>query len=113
MKWLLIVVILASMTATGPAASAVQESQSMRCRGGIVSVGDTAVEVVGKCGEPAYKSQGVATRVIQPGPYNERTILSVPADIWIFNFGPNEFQYRVLLDSGSVFRIESLDDYGY
>lgn len=85
----------------------------MRCKGGLVSVGDTAVDVLAKCGEPAYKNQGVVTRVLPRTQYGERAVVSVTADQWLFNFGPNEFQYQVLLDGGRVFRIESLSNYGY
>ncbi|BDV42957.1 hypothetical protein GURASL_18800 [Geotalea uraniireducens] len=42
----------------------------------------------------------------------DRTVTEVTVDDWTFNFGPDRFQYRLLLEDGRVTRIESLD-YGY
>jgi hypothetical protein len=89
------------------------ETGSLSCRGGIVSIGDTAGEVLSKCGQPAYTTQREEKRV-EGGPKSSRdlTITTTTVDDWIFNFGPNEFQYRLLLENGRVARIESLG-YGY
>jgi len=41
-----------------------------------------------------------------------RWLLLSSIDDWLFNFGPNEFQYQLILENGRVTRIDSLD-YGY
>lgn len=89
------------------------DTGTMICRGGIVSIGDTAGELLSKCGQPAYGTQREQKRV-EGGAKNtrERFITSISIDDWIFNFGPNEFQYQVLLENGRVARIQSLG-YGY
>lgn len=89
------------------------DSGSMRCKGGIVSVDASAGEVLAKCGQPATTTQS-AKKVVEKGQYanQTRTITTVVVDNWIFNFGPDQFQYRLELQDGRVSRIESLD-YGY
>ncbi|MBU5638174.1 DUF2845 domain-containing protein [Geomonas sp. Red69] len=93
-------------------APAFADSETVRCKGGIVSVGDSAGEVLAKCGQPATTSQS-SKKVVQKeqsGP--TRSITNIIVDNWIFNFGPNEFQYQLELQDGRVSRIQSLD-YGY
>ncbi len=89
------------------------ETGSLSCGNGIVSIGDTAVEVLGKCGQPAYKTQR-EDKIVEEAKDGSRNkkIISASIDDWLFNFGPNQFQYRVLLENGRVSRIESLD-YGF
>jgi hypothetical protein len=89
------------------------QAETLICKGGIVSIGDTMGEVLNKCGEPAYKTQREKGYVSQSATgYREKTFASVAVDDWTFNFGPNEFQYRLILENGRVSRIESLN-YGY
>lgn len=104
-----IVLFLLTIQATGFAS----DTGTMRCNGGIVSIGDTAGEVISKCGQPAFATQREQKK-IEEGPKGsrERTVTVVTIDDWTFNFGPNQFQYQVLLENGRVTRIESLD-YGY
>ncbi|GFO63753.1 DUF2845 domain-containing protein [Geomonas paludis] len=93
-------------------ATAYADSDTMRCKGGIVSVGDSAGEVLAKCGQPATTTQS-SKKVLQKdqaGP--TRSITNIIVDNWIFNFGRNEFQYQLELQDGRVSRIQSLD-YGY
>ncbi|MBI1919619.1 MAG: DUF2845 domain-containing protein [Geobacter sp.] len=89
------------------------ETGTMRCNEGIVSIGDTAGEVISKCGQPAFATQREQKK-IEEGPKGtrERTVTVVTIDDWTFNFGPDQFQHQVLLENGRVTRIESLD-YGY
>ncbi len=88
------------------------ETGSLYCDGRIVSVGDTAGAVVSKCGQPAYAIQR-EERISDEDYYSgARLITTVVVDDWTFNFGPDRFQYRLILKNGAVWRIESLD-YGY
>lgn len=86
------------------------DSDTVRCKGGIVSVGDSAGEVLFKCGQPATMTQS-AKKVVQKGTPSGPTtsVTNVIVDNWIFNFGPNEFQYQLELQDGRVSRIQSLD----
>ncbi len=89
------------------------DTGTMRCHGGIVSVGDTAGAVVSKCGQPAYTTRHERKDVVADSKGSrKKAITTVAIDDWTFNFGPNRFQYRVLLEDGEVTGIESLD-YGY
>jgi hypothetical protein len=89
------------------------DTGTMMCKGGIVSIGATAGEVTSKCGQPASTTQSEEKRVTNDSRSSrDKTITSVSIDDWIFNFGPNQFQYRVIFENGMVARIESLD-YGY
>jgi len=86
---------------------------SMFCNGGLISTGDTAGEVIAKCGQPAYATQRDAKRVTDIDRRgHDKIVTTVAIDDWLYNFGPNRFQYRVILENGFVVRIESLD-YGY
>ncbi|WP_136526737.1 DUF2845 domain-containing protein [Geomonas ferrireducens] len=89
------------------------DSESMRCKGGIVSIGNSAGEVVAKCGEPATATQS-SRKLVEKGTYGTKTatVTTIVVDNWIFNFGPSEFQYQLELQDGRVCRIQSLD-YGY
>lgn len=87
-------------------------SDSLICSGGIISLRDFASEVVRKCGQPAYTTQR-EQKILEEGNYpGDRIITTIVIDDWTFNFGPERFQYRMLLKNGRVWNIESLD-YGY
>lgn len=86
---------------------------TLSCQGGIVSIGDNAGEVIGKCGQPAYTTQRERKNVENNAKgTRDKVITSTVIDDWTFNFGPNQFQYRILLENGIVTQIESLN-YGY
>ncbi len=87
------------------------DSDSIFCNGRIISIGDPAGEVLQNCGLPAYSTQREQQifEQIGPGLIVANTVI---IDDWTFNFGPNRFQYRLILKNGRVARIEGLD-YGY
>lgn len=110
--YLRVALAAALLVATCSAAYAT-ETGSMICKGGIVSIGDTSGEVVAKCGEPATRSSREEKRVAEETRSGHpRVVTTISIDDWIFNFGPNEFQYQVILENGKVARMESLG-YGY
>ena len=89
------------------------ETGTMMCKGGIVSLGSTPGEVTNKCGQPASATQREEKRAEGIAKdSHDRVISAISIDDWIYNFGPNQFQYRVLFENGRVGRIESLD-FGY
>lgn len=98
-------VFLALATGASP-----QQSGTMRCRDGIVSIDDTIPEVLKKCGPPAFQDRREETRA--SGPRYKRSYETVTTDDWTYNFGPQEFMYQVIFQNGRVVRIESRDQ-GY
>jgi len=88
------------------------ETDSLKCEDGIVSVGDVALDLLRKCGQPAYATQR-EQKIVEDGYFpGDRIITTILIDDWTFNFGRDRFQYRILLRNGRVWKIESLD-YGY
>ena len=68
-----------------------QETSSMRCSKGIVSINDTFYEVEQKCGLPTTSSPGQ----------------------WIYDFGRNEFIYIIKFRDSRVHKIINTGNYGY
>ena len=113
MKKLLHVGLAVLFTALSHTVAFASAPGSMFCDGGLISTGDTAGEVIAKCGQPAYTTQREEKRVTDVGRQGGDTIVTIVViDDWMYNFGPNRFQYRLILENGIVRRIESLD-YGY
>lgn len=102
---------LAALLAT-PAAFAAG-IDTMSCTNGIVSTGDTVGVLFAKCGQPTYSAQREDKRVTGSGVKGGTKIISsVAVDDMLYNFGPDRFQYRVVVENGIVRKLESLD-YGY
>lgn len=66
---------------------------AMRCGTELITEGDTVLELLNACGEPTIGAP--------PGPVDRAE--------WTYNFGPDEFMMRVLIQDGKVERIEELD----
>jgi len=104
---ILMMIIIAALQAPSYAV----QTDSLYCDGRIVSTGDSAGEVIAKCGQPAYTFQHEET-IVDRIYHGSRIITTVIIDDWTFNFGPDRFQYRLILKNGRVTNMESLD-YGY
>jgi len=63
---------------------------ALRCGTELVSEGDSVVKLLEACGEPTTGD---------PSLFLDRTD-------WVYNFGPEEFLYRVIIPDGDVERIE-------
>lgn len=106
-------IIGAVLLALAPCAAGATETGTMICKGGIVSIGDAIPQVLRKCGPPAFSSQREKAEFSDSNkPGITRTINRITVDDWTYNFGPNEFMYRVIFENGNVARIESLE-WGY
>ncbi|MBJ6801825.1 DUF2845 domain-containing protein [Geomonas propionica] len=70
--------------------------EACRCSNGIATKGDTRGEVLEKCAQPATRSGGARDC----------------REIWLYNFGPNEFMQGVCFKGGRVSKVLSLE-YGY
>lgn len=90
---------------------------AFRCGNLLALEGDTRVEVVAKCGEPAEVSHRA---ILRPAVlwYYGRPMRVGPLDIevdieyWVYNLGPNRFMQRLRFEDGIVVEIETLG-YGY
>ncbi|MHC1697173.1 MAG: DUF2845 domain-containing protein [Geobacteraceae bacterium] len=113
MKTVFLTTFAAVIIMAGHSAVQATGTDSMMCSGGIVSIGDTAGEVLNKCGQPATSTTREEINFGAGPAYGHgRAFSTVAIDDWIFNFGPNQFQYQLILKNGRAARIESLD-YGY
>jgi hypothetical protein len=80
------------------------KADSIRCDGGIVSVGDSKLDLLAKCGPPALQeAEPVATANADASLLIER---------WTYNFGPQRFLQIVSLQGGRVIAVER-GSYGY
>lgn len=106
-------IIAVTLLAVAPCAAGATDTGTMICKGGIVSIGDAIPQVLQKCGPPAFSTQRDQVEVggsTKPGV--SRTFTRITVDDWTYNFGSNEFMYRVIFENGNVARIESLE-WGY
>jgi hypothetical protein len=97
--------LFASFLFVFPAAAS---DSSLRCTGGLVSLGDATIDLLGKCGaptlrEPLVEVSAFAARV---GFSPLRESLFVASERWSYDFGPQRFQMFVVLEAGKVSRIE-------
>lgn len=93
-----------------PGTLAAQQSGTLFCRNGIVSINDTIPDVLRKCGPPAFQDRREESRA--SGPRYDRSYETITVDTWTYNFGPREFMYELTFRNGRVAKIESLDQ-GY
>lgn len=85
-------------------APSVAAADSMSCDGGIVSVGDSRLDLFAKCGPPALQeAEPVAATSAD---------LALLIERWTYNFGPQRFIHIVSLQGGKVIAIER-GSYGY
>lgn len=87
---------LVAMNATAKAHTGMNVFESCRCSNGIATKGDLKHEVLEKCAQPAGRFGGSTDC----------------REIWLYNFGPNEFMQGVCFKDNRVSKVLSLD-HGY
>jgi Protein of unknown function (DUF2845) len=97
---------LAMALAAGPA----RADDSLRCDGGLVATGDTALDLLAKCGPPALREDRVVERAVVVGAFERRDAAVV--ERWTYNFGPERFIQVVTLEGGKVRHVQR-GGYGY
>jgi hypothetical protein len=107
-----LVVILFLMMAAG----AVQ-ADTFQCGTALVSTGDTRDQVMAKCGNPSDVERSSvfiqSTAWVNGVPVSAgNSMIEVPVELWLYNFGPTQLMRRVRFESGRVVLIEILG-YGY
>ena len=80
--------VFLALTAQGAAAD------SLRCGQALITRNDSKYEVLKKCGEPDY-------REVVSGELQDKE------EVWIYDFGPQRFQYVITFKGFRIFRIES------
>jgi hypothetical protein len=75
-------------------------ADSIRCDGGLVSVGDSRLDLLAKCGPPVLEEA-------EPILATADVDLSLLIERWTYDFGPQRFIQVVSLRGGKVLRIES------
>jgi hypothetical protein len=92
----------------------VRADDSFRCEGGIVSVGDHKIDLLGRCGAPALEEPRVEERLFQNGEerHRWRRRISLTVERWTYNFGPQRFLQFVTLEAGKIVAI-ARGGYGY
>jgi hypothetical protein len=84
---------------------------SIACARGIVAVGDTKVDLLGKCGEPALRDGwSVSTAIFAP--HAAGATAAGVIEQWTYDFGSSRFLQVVTLELGKVVAIER-GGYGY
>jgi hypothetical protein len=96
--------------------AAVSPAHALRCGTGVVNPGDSTLKLLHLCGQPTLKEQQ-SRRVLQRtydrirGAYYDDYI-SVPYEVWTYNFGPRRFIQLITIEDGKIKDIES-GGYGY
>ena len=87
-----------------------------RCGPKLVTIGDTKVEVIGKCGDPTFTE---TTAVVSEGSYRSnlphgktRDRVTQTIEKWTYNCGPHKF-IKILVFRGGTLRYIETGDYGY
>jgi hypothetical protein len=95
-----------------------QSAEALRCQNRLVSSGDSPIEVLGKCGTPTlqqYRQEEIET--FEPVFIRGKQVLvarriTVPVEIWTYNFGPHSLIYVVVFRNDRVVDIRT-QGYGY
>jgi hypothetical protein len=107
-----LVVLLFLLTAAGAA-----QADAFQCGTALVGTGDTRDQVMAKCGNPSDVERSTvfvqSTAWVNGVPVSAgNTLIEVPVELWLYNFGPTQLMRRVRFESGRVVMIEILG-YGY
>jgi hypothetical protein len=103
--------VLSVIALAGPA-----RGDSISCDRGIVSTGDSKLDLLAKCGEPALMEARLEERSHSQLSQDGRSIatrsVTVRVERWTYNFGPQRFLQFVTLETGRVTSVER-GSYGY
>jgi hypothetical protein len=101
-----LLLLFALSTLAGSAASA---DDGMGCEGGIVSVGDSRLDLLGKCGEPTHVESRQAQRTEWVGDRIQgaaRTV-TITVETWTYDLGPGRLVQYARLEAGKVIDVRS------
>ncbi len=108
-QWARLLLLGPALALASPAAA-----ESLECSGGIVSVGDSRIDLLGKCGPPSLQEvvDYSLAALHRYGPAGPGRRLAATVERWTYNFGPNRFLQFVTLEAGKVVSI-ARGSYGY
>ena len=100
LAWFILQPALASL------APALDQVDSMRCGSKLVAIGDTKVDIVGKCGEPVLRDKVVRSSSVKKSSKKSGGKKSGSADKkvqersrvdeqWVYDLGPHDFSYTL------------------
>jgi len=85
-------------------------ADSIRCEGGIVSSGDSKLDLLGKCGPPSLRESKLTERerLAGGGPSSllQSSRVAVEVERWTYDFGPRQFLQVVTVEAGEVRAVE-------
>ena len=95
---------LATLASSGARADAVD------CDGGVVFMGQGAVDLLGKCGEPSFREERVEERTTfvfdSSLQVSEVHKTRVHVARWTYDFGPARFLQFVILENGKIVAVQ-------
>ena len=95
-----------------------QSAEALRCQNRLVSSGDSPVEVYEKCGPPTVQQQrDEEIEIVEPIFIDGKKVLvarriTIPVEVWTYNFGPHELIYELTFRNDRVVDIRTRG-YGY
>jgi hypothetical protein len=95
--------------ATALAASPARGDDGMGCAGGVVSVGDSRLDLLGKCGEPTFTESRQAQRQEWVGDRVQgasRTV-TITLETWTYDLGPGRLVRYARIEAGKVVDVRS------
>jgi hypothetical protein len=95
--------LAAALVALAPLAA---RGDSLACPGGIVSAGDSRVDLLGKCGRPALQEWPTEESAQLGARHALARRVSARVERWTYDFGKSAFVQRVTLLNGKVAGIE-------
>jgi hypothetical protein len=95
---------------------ALEPVDSMRCGSKLVQVGDTKIDIISRCGEPALREKITRTTSVKKSKSTSSTSVkkskskrgstvedrSRVDDQWTYNFGPQDFLYTLTFEGVEV-----------
>lgn len=84
---------------------------ALDCQGGIVSEGDSRLDLLSKCGEPDARETH-DEEITERMPDGSRRKLYVVVETWTYDFGPSRLQRIITLKNGAIARIRT-GNYGH
>jgi hypothetical protein len=97
-----------------PSVARAGSDTSIRCAGGLVSVGDATIDLLGKCGEPTLREgrADLTTVAYRTDGASVKRASTVTVERWTYDFGASRFLMFVTVEGGKVTFIDR-GGYGY
>ncbi len=102
------IVVIIIMSLTGLSYSMATD---FRCGTNIVTLGDTAYDVLMKCEKPGWTDKG-EVEVIKEITHGEWRKVHINRETWLYNWGPNKFMNELIFVNDKLDEIKVLG-YGY